>query len=101
MSLQAVLPYRPETSRLLDRVSVGRASSQFDAVPDTVAAMEDAVSASAMTTLLPSTSGAAWTSTMIHDHAVALRDRLIEHRRTIHRHPELAWCEHRTASYIE
>jgi amidohydrolase len=38
---------------------------------------------------------------MIHDHAVALRDRLIEHRRTLHRHPELAWCEHRTASYIE
>lgn len=38
---------------------------------------------------------------MIHDHAVALRDRLVEHRRTIHRHPELAWCEHRTASYIE
>lgn len=38
---------------------------------------------------------------MIHDHAVALRDRLVEHRRTIHRHPELAWCEHRTAAYIE
>lgn len=38
---------------------------------------------------------------MIHDHAVALRDRLVEHRRTLHRHPELAWCEHRTASYVE
>jgi amidohydrolase len=52
-----------------------------------------------MTTLLPSTPS--WTSAMIHDHAVALRDRLIEHRRTLHRHPELAWCEHRTASYVE
>ena len=38
---------------------------------------------------------------MIHDHAVALRGRLTEHRRHLHRHPELAWCEHRTASYIE
>jgi amidohydrolase len=61
--------------------------------------MEDPVSAAAMKTLLPAMP--TWTSTMIHDHAVALRDRLIEHRRTIHRHPELAWCEHRTASYIE
>lgn len=48
---------------------------------------------------LPTTTS--WTPSMIHDHAVALRDRLVEHRRRLHRHPELAWCEHRTASYIE
>jgi amidohydrolase len=41
------------------------------------------------------------TPTMIHDHAVALRDTLVRHRRQLHRHPELAWCEHRTAAYIE
>ncbi|CAN5838189.1 M20 family metallopeptidase [soil metagenome] len=38
---------------------------------------------------------------MIHDHAVALRDTLVRHRRRLHRHPELAWCEHRTAAYVE
>jgi amidohydrolase len=51
-----------------------------------------------MRTLLPSST---WTSSMIHDHAVALRATLIRHRRQLHRHPELAWCEHRTAAYIE
>jgi metal-dependent amidase/aminoacylase/carboxypeptidase family protein len=33
--------------------------------------------------------------------AFALQDRVTTHRRTLHRTPELAFAEHRTASYIE
>jgi amidohydrolase len=62
-------------------------------------AMVDSAASRGTRTLLPSSS--AWTPTMIHDRAVALRDTLVRHRRQLHRHPELAWCEHRTAAYIE
>lgn len=33
--------------------------------------------------------------------AEVLRDRVVEHRRVLHRRPELGWAEHHTAAYIE
>lgn len=41
------------------------------------------------------------TTETIAEGARALEDRLRSHRRTIHRHPELAFEEHRTAAYVE
>ena len=37
----------------------------------------------------------------IRQEAERLADRLVEHRRTVHRHPEPGFAEHRTAAYIE
>lgn len=71
----------------------------FDDYGIALRSMVDPAAPMGMRTLLPSSS--AWTPMMIHDNAVALRDTLIRHRRRLHRHPELAWCEHRTAAYIE
>ncbi|MBA2578197.1 MAG: amidohydrolase, partial [Euzebyaceae bacterium] len=33
--------------------------------------------------------------------AAQLTERIREHRRTVHRHPELGFAEHRTAAYVE
>lgn len=43
----------------------------------------------------------AWETDAVRGQADALFERVRSHRRTIHRHPELGYEEHRTAAYIE
>lgn len=44
---------------------------------------------------------ARWSPLDIRGAAEDLHQAVVRHRRELHRHPELAWDEHRTASYIE